>query len=67
MDPTHPLDLCIAGRWRPGGGSVYETRDPATGEAVATLHAASLDDVADAVDGAHRAFRTSGWATSKPH
>ena len=66
MDPTHPLDLCIAGRWRPGGGSVYETRDPATGEAVATLHAASLDDVADAVDGAHRAFRTSGWATSKP-
>ena len=66
MDPTHPLDLCIAGRWRPGGGSVYETRDPATGEAVATLHAASLDYVADAVDGAHRAFRTSGWATSKP-
>lgn len=67
MTSSRPLDLCIAGRWRLGGGDLYETRDPATGEAVASLHAASLDDVAEAVDGAQQAFRTSGWATSKPH
>ena len=61
------LPICIAGEWRVGGGERYATRYPATGEVVAELNAASLDDVEEAVQGAHRAFLTSGWAQRKPH
>ncbi|MCA4044607.1 aldehyde dehydrogenase, partial [Pseudomonas aeruginosa] len=57
----------IAGEWRAGGGDLYESLYPATGEAVARLHAASLEDVEEAMAGAHRAFRESGWAQRKPH
>ena len=65
---TRPLfDLCIAGHWRPGGGEVYETCYPATGEPVAALRAATAADVDEAIEGAHRAWRASGWATAKPH
>ena len=65
---TRPLlDLCIAGHWRPGGGEVYETCYPATGEPVAALRAATPADVDEAIEGAHRAWRASGWATAKPH
>jgi betaine-aldehyde dehydrogenase len=59
--------ICIAGEWRLGGGDLYESLYPATGEAIARLHAASLDDVEEAIQGAHRAFRESGWAQRKPH
>nr|WP_201763055.1 aldehyde dehydrogenase [Pseudomonas aeruginosa] len=65
MNPIQPI--CIAGEWRAGGGDLYESLYPATGEAVARLHAASLEDVEQAMAGAHRAFRESGWAQSKPH
>lgn len=61
------LPICIAGQWRLGGGDRYATRYPATGEVVAELHAASLADVEEAVQGAQRAFETSGWAQRKPH
>lgn len=61
------LPLCIAGEWRPGTGDRYATRYPATGEVVAELNAASLADVEEAVQGAQRAFETSGWAQRKPH
>ncbi len=65
---TRPLlDLCIAGHWRPGSGEIYETCYPATGEPVAALRAATAADVAEAIEGAHRAWRGSGWATAKPH
>nr|WP_232853049.1 aldehyde dehydrogenase [Pseudomonas aeruginosa] len=65
MNPIQPI--CIAGEWRAGGGDLYESLYPATGEAVARLHAASLEDVEQAMAGAHRAFRESGWAQRKPH
>nr|WP_232850272.1 aldehyde dehydrogenase [Pseudomonas aeruginosa] len=65
MNPIQPI--CIAGEWRAGGGDLYESLYPATGEAVARLHAASLEDVEQAMTGAHRAFRESGWAQRKPH
>ena len=61
------LDLCVAGRWRPGSGEVYETCYPATGEPVAALRAATPADVDEAIEGAHRAWRACGWATAKPH
>lgn len=67
MSHPDPLDLCIAGHWRPGGGEVYETCYPATGEPVAALRAATPADVDEAIEGAHRAWRASGWATAKPH
>nr|WP_176608109.1 aldehyde dehydrogenase [Pseudomonas aeruginosa] len=65
MNPIQPI--CIAGEWRAGGGDLYESLYPATGEAVARLHAASLEDVEEAMAGAHRAFRETGWAQRKPH
>ena len=61
------LDLCIAGHWRPGRGEVYETCYPATGEPVAALLAATPTDVDEAIEGAHRAWRASGWGHAKPH
>ena len=65
LNPIQPI--CIAGEWRAGGGDLYESLYPATGGAVARLHAASLEDVEQAMAGAHRAFRESGWAQRKPH
>ncbi|MCY1274439.1 NAD/NADP-dependent betaine aldehyde dehydrogenase [compost metagenome] len=65
LNPIQPI--CIAGEWRLGGGDLYQSLYPATGEAIARLHAASLDDVEEAIQGAHRAFRESGWARRKPH
>jgi betaine-aldehyde dehydrogenase len=65
LDQTLPI--CIAGEWRLGQGDRYATLYPATGEPVAYLNAASLADVEDAIVGADRAFRTSGWAQRKPH
>lgn len=59
--------LCIAGTWRPGQGPEYTSHYPATGEVIARLNAANADDVEEAIQGAQKAFETSGWATAKPH
>ncbi|NLZ10271.1 MAG: aldehyde dehydrogenase family protein, partial [Alcaligenaceae bacterium] len=59
--------ICIAGEWRMGRGNTYATHYPATGEVVATLNAASPEDVEEAIIGAQKAFETSGWAQRKPH
>ncbi|AGW93199.1 aldehyde dehydrogenase [Cupriavidus sp. DF5525] len=67
MNPQEVLRICIAGEWRLGTGDRYGTRYPATGEVVAELNAASLADVEEAMQGAHQAFLTSGWAQRKPH
>jgi betaine-aldehyde dehydrogenase len=65
---TEPsLPLCIAGQWRLGRGERYASYYPATGEPVAWLNAANLEDVEEAVQGAHQAFLHSGWAQRKPH
>ncbi|MFS2055652.1 aldehyde dehydrogenase, partial [Variovorax sp. CT11-76] len=60
MISSELLPICIAGEWRLGGGDVYESLYPATGEPIARLRAASLADVEEAIAGADRAFRTSG-------
>ncbi|TBV03530.1 aldehyde dehydrogenase [Phytopseudomonas dryadis] len=65
LNPIQPI--CIAGEWRLGGGDLYASLYPASGEAIARLHAASLDDVEEAIQGAQRAFQGSGWAQRKPH
>lgn len=67
MTTQQVLPILIAGVWRAGGGDRYATRYPATGEVVAELNAASLADVEEAIQGAHQAFRASGWPRRKPH
>jgi betaine-aldehyde dehydrogenase len=67
MTSSELLPICIAGEWRLGGGDIYESLYPATGEPIARLRAASLADVEEAIAGADRAFRTSGWAERLPH
>lgn len=47
LNPIQPI--CIAGEWRAGGGDLYESLYPATGEAVARLHATSLEGVEEAM------------------
>ncbi|WP_225772295.1 aldehyde dehydrogenase [Pseudomonas sp. Marseille-Q5115] len=61
------LPLCIAGQWRLGRGERYASYYPATGEPVAWLNAANVEDVNEAIEGAHQAFLHSGWAQRKPH
>ena len=67
MISSELLPLNIAGDWRLGGGDVYESLYPATGEPIARLRAASLADVDEAITRAHHAFLTSGWAQMLPH
>jgi len=67
MISSELLPICIAGEWRLGGGDVYESLYPATGEPIARLRAASLADVEEAITRADQAFRTSGWAQRLPH
>ncbi len=67
MISSELLPICIAGEWRLGGGYVYESIYPATGEPIARLRATSLADVDEAITRAHQAFLTSGWAQRLPH
>ncbi|WP_198968795.1 aldehyde dehydrogenase [Xylophilus sp. ASV27] len=67
MISSELLPICVAGEWRLGGGDVYESLYPATGEPIARLRAASLADVDEAITRADHAFRTSGWAQKLPH
>ena len=67
MNTLELLPINVAGIWRLGGGDVYESLYPATGEVIARLRAADLADVEEAILGADRAFRTSGWAQRLPH
>lgn len=67
MTLEQTLPICIAGHWRQGRGERYASHYPATGEPVAWLNAADLQDVEDAIQGAHQAFLHSGWAQRKPH
>lgn len=61
------LPINIAGEWRDGLGEEYATTYPATGEEVARLRAASVEDVQEAIEHAHQAFLQSDWARRLPH
>ncbi|MEO9040919.1 MAG: aldehyde dehydrogenase [Rhodoferax sp.] len=67
MTPDKAIPINIAGEWRLGGGDMYESLYPATGEPIARLQAASVADVEEAISHAHHAFLTSGWAQRLPH
>lgn len=67
MTDKNILNICVGGIWRAGRGEVYASLYPATGQAIAHLRAANLDDVDEAVNTADHAFRHSGWAQKHPH
>ena len=49
-------ELLIGGQWTPGDAGAFESHNPATGEALLTLNAASPTQVEDAVSAARTAF-----------
>jgi acyl-CoA reductase-like NAD-dependent aldehyde dehydrogenase len=52
----------IDGAWRAGStGATFESRDPYSGDLVATAQVSSLEDVGAAVGAARRAFDDSDW------
>ncbi len=64
---TQHLQTYFAGRWRDASGPLYSTEYPATGEIVAQLHAATVQDVDEAVRFAEHARRQPSWAGLMPH
>ena len=67
MSKLPVLPINVAGQWLLGKGEEYLSLYPATGEPVARLKAAGVEDVNEAVAGADHAFRTSGWPQLLPH
>ncbi|PLO68366.1 aldehyde dehydrogenase, partial [Klebsiella pneumoniae] len=61
------LDIFIGGQWRRGGGNLMHSQFPADGAINAALHAASLDDLQEAIDSADRAWREPTWRAMLPH
>ncbi|MEV8568708.1 aldehyde dehydrogenase [Streptomyces sp. NPDC051322] len=62
-----PDEALVAGSWRRGAGAPVETVDPATGLAIATVHAVTVEEVAEAAEGAARAAADPGWRSLLPH
>ncbi|MEV5749268.1 aldehyde dehydrogenase [Actinoallomurus sp. NPDC052308] len=60
-------EILVGGHWRKGGGEVIATRDPATGEVIARVHGANLEDVERAVAEGARAAADPGWRDLLPH
>ena len=64
---TEHIQTLLAGRWRDAGGPAYTTEYPHDGSAVARLHAATADDVDEAVQAAEQARLQPAWAQLMPH
>ena len=68
----HPLDgrhrpMFIGGKWvEAASGKTFETRNPATGEVIATVPRADKEDIDRAVAAARAAFE-GPWSRFKPH
>ncbi|MEV5981623.1 aldehyde dehydrogenase family protein [Streptomyces sp. NPDC052114] len=66
--PRTPADeALIAGEWRRGAGAATPTVDPATGRVLATVHAVTVEEVAEAAEGAARAAADPRWRELLPH
>ena len=61
------LKIFIGGQWRHGSGSPMQSHFPADGSINATLNAASLDDLQEAIDAGERAWRDPAWRGYLPH
>ncbi|MHA6803807.1 aldehyde dehydrogenase [Salinifilum ghardaiensis] len=62
-----PDEIHAAGRWRRGGGAPLESADPATGEVLAELTAASAEDVDEAARAGAEAAARESWRDLLPH
>lgn len=59
--------VLVDGEWQEArSGKTFDDINPATGEPLATVAAGGPDDVAAAVAGAARAFRSVSWARANP-
>ncbi|MGQ3215207.1 aldehyde dehydrogenase [Shinella sp.] len=56
-----------AGVWTQGRGAPFESRNPETGEVIATLSSASVEDLDVAVSAARTAVAAPSWAGLAPH
>ncbi|SCG07115.1 aldehyde dehydrogenase (NAD+) [Streptomyces sp. Ncost-T6T-2b] len=65
--PHFETDILIAGRWRRGAGEPLDTVDPATGRVLATLRAASADEVDEAARAAAKAAADPAWRDLLAH
>jgi phenylacetaldehyde dehydrogenase len=62
-----PKKLFIGGRWTEAAdGKTFETRDPATGEVLAHVAEAGVEDVDRAVAAARRSFESGVWRDLPP-
>lgn len=62
-----PTGALIDGAFRPArSGTTFETRNPYTGEVIATLPACAAAEVDDAVAAARRSFEAGVWAGLHP-
>ena len=60
-----PTDLYLDGSWRPASdGTRFEVQDPATGDTIASVAGATIDDGLTAVTAAHDAL--PGWSDTAP-
>ena len=67
MAALTPYQMLIDGEWvNAGDGKAFESFNPATGEAWASIPEATADDVDSAVQAAYRAFSEGPWATATP-
>ncbi len=64
---TEHLKTLMAGQWRDASGPLYSTEYPFDASTVATLHAATVADVDEAVCAAETARLKPNWAGLKPH
>lgn len=64
---SEDLQSYIAGQWRDASGERYTTVYPHDGSAVSRLHAATVDDVDEAVRVAEVARHQPGWSNLKHH
>ncbi|MEW2387960.1 aldehyde dehydrogenase family protein [Streptomyces venezuelae] len=60
-------EALIAGEWRRGAGAPVRTLDPATGRELATVHAVTVEEVAEAAGAAARAAADPRWRDLLPH
>ncbi|MFF3504423.1 aldehyde dehydrogenase [Streptomyces sp. NPDC003247] len=64
---TPPDEALVAGRWRRGGGAPTQTYDPATGSPLATVHAVTPEEVAEAARAGAEAAADPRWRDLPPH
>jgi aldehyde dehydrogenase (NAD+) len=67
MTPLKRYQMYIDGTWRDAGdGKTFQSVNPTTGEAWATIPAATASDVEQAIQAAYRAFSEGEWAKALP-